>query len=274
MIKYNTGETSEELRQKYNPEGSKRREVQKRMLDMLLYVKDVCERNNIEWMIAFGNVLGAERHGGFIPWDDDIDIVLDYKNHKKLCDILKHSNHSQYVLQDHDTDNGYYLHFPKLRDLKSEYILSDAYHNNLKYKGFQIDIFLMERGALLFPYMIMAKCTAFNLFHLAGRGIVKDMFAKGLFFIQSKILIPVCRLLSLLWGDPKLFSVPYGSFSGWGLKYVSKDDIFPYKPISFEGVLFPGPANPDKYLKSLYGDYMSLPPQDKRVGHEAGFILL
>ena len=70
-IVFNTGETQSELRAKYNPEGSILRRAQMRMLDMLIYLDKVCKEQNIPYRIDGGNVLGAVRHGGFIPWDDD-----------------------------------------------------------------------------------------------------------------------------------------------------------------------------------------------------------
>ena len=94
---FNTGETQEELRAKYNPEGSKLRKMQKRMLDMLLYIDDICKKQNIKWRLDGGNVLGAVRHGGFIPWDDDVDIVLEKQEFNRLVKYLLKNPHPQYV---------------------------------------------------------------------------------------------------------------------------------------------------------------------------------
>jgi lipopolysaccharide cholinephosphotransferase len=80
MIAFNTGETSEDLKAHFNPEGSTLKKAQDRMLDMLLYLDNVCKEQNVPYRIDAGNVLGAVRHGGFIPWDDDVDIVLLRRN--------------------------------------------------------------------------------------------------------------------------------------------------------------------------------------------------
>lgn len=163
MRTFNTGETEQELKEKYNPEGSVLRKMQLRMLDMLLYIDKVCKEQNIEWRLDSGNVLGAVRHGGFIPWDDDVDIVLTPKEFKKLVKYLKDNPHHQFVLQDNETDKGFYSpNWAVLRDTKSEYIQNTYVHNARKYKGAQIDIFCYEVHVNKFLYNFVSKFTRKN----------------------------------------------------------------------------------------------------------------
>ena len=100
---YNTGETSELLREKYNPEGSSLRKAQLRMLDMLIYLDSVCKKIGVPYRLDSGNVIGALRHGGFIPWDDDVDVVVERKYLNKLSKYLTGHPHPQYVLQNKKT---------------------------------------------------------------------------------------------------------------------------------------------------------------------------
>ena len=122
-IAFNTGETPQELKQKYNPEGSTKNAVQHRLLDMLLFLDQVCKENHIDYRLEGGSVLGAVRHGGFIPWDDDIDVAVDNpKDYKRLLKILLDTHHEQYVLTNDSNDKGCVQLWSTIRDLKSEYL--------------------------------------------------------------------------------------------------------------------------------------------------------
>lgn len=113
MKVFNTGETDVELKVLYNPEGSNLRKGQLIMLDMLQFIDAVCKKHNIEYRIDAGNVLGAVRHGGFIPWDDDMDIALTRKEYFKLIKALKKEKHERYVVQSHKSDANFFLYYMK-----------------------------------------------------------------------------------------------------------------------------------------------------------------
>ena len=263
---FNTGETQEELKLKHNPEGSILRRAQYRMLDMLLYLDKLCKEQNIKWSLEGGNVLGAVRHGGFIPWDDDVDIIMERKEYNKLKKYLLSHPHPQFVLQTHKTDPGYYGSWMVLRDLKSEYIQDCHIHNARKYRGMQIDIFPIEIGYFDFFHKIAAKIHFINANYFIGK---YHSIANLCYHFEQDILCPFFRLISRLFGKKNRFSYEYGHGSWPKFEYKF---VFPLSSINFEGHNFPSPNNVDAYLKSLYGEnYMNLPSINKRNHHQATY---
>lgn len=262
---FNTGETVQDLKEMYNPEGSLKRRVQLRLLDMLLYLDEVCKKSGIDYRIDGGTVLGAVRHGGFIPWDDDVDVVVEsFRDYKRLCDYIKNHPHPQYVLQNDNTDKGCIKYWSTLRDLKSEYVHSDPYEraidSKMKYRGLQIDIFPYEAGvipSLYFRYARLSRNERYNIVHHFSK-------ARALHLIRKHICNPVLHVISRLFGDKNMYMHSYGE--GFPCRFP-KSVLLPHKSILFEGHVFPGPANPAKFCEILYHDYLNLPPLDKRSSH-------
>lgn len=266
---YNTGETDEKLKVEYNPEGSVLRKVQLRLLDMLVYLDKVCKEQHIEYCLDSGNVLGAVRHGGFIPWDDDVDVIVRMGDYKKLCDYLLKHPHPQYVLQTPDTDPYFIDHWNVLRDIKSEYIQNSKRHNLRKFRGMQIDIFPVETNVI--PFLFRCICY----FHGQVTNQVLFKWKKGgvvLFKLEKYIIIPLVRLLSRAMGRKNKNRYSYAYGLTW-LKFFDGNVIYPTSDIIFEKHVFQGPNNPEEYLKIQYGNYMDLPPEEIRVGHKAQYVV-
>ena len=266
---YNTGETEEDLRRKYNPDGSPLRQAQLRMLDMALYLRDVAREIGVPCRLDGGNVLGALRHGGFIPWDDDIDFVVDYRDFGRLCSYLKAHPHPQYVLQDHSTDPGFYKEWACLRDLKSRHVSHDAIDSMdrrmteaQKYQGLHLDIFPYEGYMIRWLHRLAGKLSVnMNLF-LAGK---HPLLAEVCYRTLHHAVFPVFRLTGKLFGPPDQCMHSYGA---WFYERTPKRALVPHKDITFEGHTFEGPADPDELCRIAYGNYLDLPPIDKRDRHK------
>lgn len=263
---FNTGESNEDLHKEYNPEHSILRKAQYRMLDMLLYIDKICKRENIKYSLDSGNVLGAVRHEGFIPWDDDVDIILERKEYKKLCKYLLKHPHPQYKLQTPHTDKWFINHWNVLRDTKSLYIQNCKIHNLRKYRGLQIDIFPIENRTNYWAHRIVYALHARNEKYLLGK---INWLSKLLFYINSYIIIPIVRIICKPFSDKDIYSYGYGL--PWFDKKWKSNVLFPLKDIKFEGYNFPGPSNLDDYLKEQYNNYMDLPPVNNRNHHQATY---
>lgn len=266
---YNTGETSEGLRERYNAPGSKLYKAQRRMLDMLLYIDGVCKELKIQYRLDGGTCLGAVRHKGFIPWDDDLDIVLPRKDWKKIVSYLITHPHNQYKIQCHDTDPGYMGAWAVLRDTKSEYIIDSKIHNARKYRGLQVDLFPYDFGNII----LLQNISQHLSFFLIRKPIEKGHLKTAVFFYMflNNFLFPFFRLFNIF-GDHNYSSHSYGTvWTNRDKHYMRIDEVIPYKLIEFEGYFFPGPAKPERILERIYGNYMDLPSEGNRDKHKADY---
>lgn len=245
-----------QLRAEYNPEGSLLRKGQLRMLEILKCVDNVCRRHNIPYWLSSGTLLGAIRHEGFIPWDDDLDIEMLREDYIKLIPILKNELPSNLILQDKNVEDIYPHLFVKVRDKNS--LIEESTKFNFKNQGVFIDIFPLEKS--YYPLFIFSSKLYNNLcFKFSG---IPKIFKFNMNVLEN-IIYPFFRLISKL-NKSQILRHTYG-MSFYKEREIS--EIFPLIEYKFEDSYFYIPHNYHNYLSRLFGDYMRIP--DKKHYHGA-----
>lgn len=249
----------------YNGENTELRKAQLRMLQILVDVSSICDKHAIPYWIDYGTLLGAVRHNGFIPWDDDLDISVLNKDYDKLSAILKLELPQHLVFQDWKNEKKLTVKAGKIRDTKSYYDDGLTKRGEMKYQGIFIDIFPVE-------YTASYKTKKFiDFFYGRAFRRLRGLNSSKSEYILACLIWPFALLMAFLF---RLFSLAVCAktlvniHGGLNLPvYHSHNDVFPLKKISFEGREFYCPNDCDKFLKSIYGDYMKIPPKEKRQVH-------
>lgn len=249
------------------------------MIDILKYFDEICRNNNIKYSLIGGSLIGAIRHKGIIPWDDDIDVILDKENYDKMMDVFSKKKHPKYHFLYYKNCERYYYPYPKLVD-SSTYIEEPLMSENIKELGIFIDIFCYNNIPDDFKkqknYIKHIKFT--NIFLLRRKIDIKKYSMKKNFLRFN------CNLLSKIIGYKKILS-HYENFCGkynlvynnyvcsnwpsYGVKneIQNSEDIKDYIDVQFEGIKVMIFKNYDKILRTTFGDYMILPPVEKRISH-------
>lgn len=246
-----------------NEEGTVLRKHQMKMLDMLVYIDKICRDNNIKYCLSGGTLLGAVRHGGFIPWDDDLDIILLKKDLKKLHAILLNDPSPAYALQANDVDRNYIAPYEKLR-LNGTLIQENNGIDHLyKYRGIYIDLFYLEPALPCF-HILSDKIQTRLVNMVKGRQTRLCSFAfKILSSITRKVLYPCFSFISFLFSSESL-SYPLGSYFHTQFK---KKWLYPLKELEFEGQKFYVPNCYEEMLRAQYGDYLKIPSEEEISMH-------
>ena len=186
-----------ELRERFNPDGSLLRRQQMRMLEILLEVDRICKKHGIKYWLSSGTLIGAARHQGFIPWDDDLDIEMLLPDYRRLMKTLPKELPPTMALQTIDTDPNYFFFYAKVRDRRSYLEEPNSYDRLWKERGIYIDIFPFYKQPL-WIHMLSEK-TQGHVYKIMNRHDDRQMWKVRLITrLNQHILHPVLRFFCRL----------------------------------------------------------------------------
>ena len=239
------------------------------ILQILVKVDSICRENNLKYSICFGTLLGAVRHKGFIPWDDDIDIFMPREDIPILEEKIKKSN-PELICISPQTNLESYFPFTKVCAANTE--IQESTFKKITGYGAYIDIFPFS----YMPEGYVSKILYRNYTKLLEKAIqhsarvapsetksITRKILKRIAFVSTKAFDSHKLTVYL---DNVMASMPKSSIGGnpWEALFLSRD----YEELiefDFEGYKFFGPKNYDHVLRESYGDYMQLPPESERI---------
>ncbi len=251
-------------------------EQKKIMLDTLLDFDRVCRDNNIGYSLAWGTLLGAVRHHGFIPWDDDIDVIVTRENYNKIKAIMNdqlNSNHRFICIENEKRFSA-----PLAKVIDKNTILKQIGHNSDKMDlGVYVDVFVLDniprnekkREKVFKKSVLLQKIWSFS----GNNNYNNGKLVYILRYIANKM--PIARNTALYanrWAENLeknnglMASILFGELDR-NKEIMETDDIEDLAEYEFEGHSFLGVRDYNKYLTQWYGDYMKLPPEDQRISN-------
>ncbi len=241
--------------------------VQKRLIKIACVIEEILNKHNIPHCIMYGSLLGAIRDGGFIPWDDDFDFTVFNEYYDDALDCLRSDLPDWLFLEYKDTEPKFFHAWARVKDLNTvveagHYLQDNAYAHH----GLAVDLLRLEKVKL---------CD------LCARG--EDEF---IYYVSRRIALGsmnedeaqerwnrLAKSTSYFWSN-KIKSEDVDSIKRevYASIYINRmyyeiDDFFPLKKYKFGDVEFWGPNKGEEILTKCYGDYMTLPPEEKRIPH-------
>ena len=260
-------------------------EIKKIELNILTEFADFCEKNNLKYYLGYGTLLGAVRHKGFIPWDDDIDVLMPRPDYNRFIELTGFNPIKE------NLETRLYkacLHpniYPFAKLIDNSTIVFEKGKSKKNISGLWIDIFPLDG----YPEDKSKAYALFDKYQKLRK--LQDLATTNPFYINQSLIKKIIKTLILspaakLYGIKKICakidllaqtfsyedSKALADFT-WGDNteaYILKNELEPSVELEFEGRNFRVPGGWDAYLKRLYGNYQELPPEDQRIPH--GFL--
>lgn len=236
------------------------RQLQLKLLEIMKEIDRVCKKNKINYFLADGSCLGAIRHKGFIPWDDDMDIGMSRKDFKRFIKALDKDLNSNFVYHCYEKSKKYPVAWPAMKiRMKNTYIreMNVLLPNTCRdCDGIFIDIFIYD-------YMSESKILDFPLRFLNTLLMPIIVLFENI-YINPIPLKEWYRFNARLYGKLCKKSSYFADEITWVFQYkrYKFSDIYPTKLMNFEGIKLPVPGNYDQYLKKTYGNNYMIPPKE------------
>ena len=242
-------------------------------LDLFHEFVTICEELGVRYYIIGGTLLGAVRHKGFIPWDDDIDVGMHREDYSRFVKYAGSMLPEGLFLQTHNSDKEYHSNAAKIRNSNTTYIESCVNKSRINH-GVFIDIFPLDN----YPVGKMKEavfCAKKRIISLRINSVFQNMHYGGMKkIVQKGLRLIYPTLYSAVNAREKLYlSVPQTGLivnhsGAWGNKEIIPTEWYAEGcQLEFEGMRVTAPKEYEKWLNQVYGDYMKLPPQEKRVTH-------
>ncbi|MCH4282027.1 MAG: LicD family protein [Solobacterium sp.] len=247
----------------------------------------ICKRHNIQMFGIAGTAIGAIRHHGFIPWDDDIDVAFLRKDYDEFVHYMKLEMSDKYTVMCTATDPNYFLMSTKIMLNGSKFREIEAKDNDCFF-GIFLDVFVLDnlpndehllkkqcKQSFIYSKLMILRSVAFPVLPYKGIKAKLTHFATAvihgvlvLCHISKEKLGKQCLKIATRYNSEKdVKFVGYLFDTKTDIDTFALDDLFPLRPVKFEGIDFYLPKNIEKNLELVYGDFMQLPPVEKRKNH-------
>lgn len=266
-----------------NPNKINLEEVKKIELNILIDFANFCNSNNLKYYLGYGTLLGAMRHKGFIPWDDDIDVLMPRADYNRFIELTGYNpiktNLETRLYRDCTHPNIY--PFAKVIDISTTVFEKGKSKKNIS--GLWIDIFpldgypqdtskahnLFSKYSTLRNLQDLATTNPFYVNQNLIKKIIKTLFIAP--FIKLYGIKKICRKIDILAQTYSFDKCERIADFTWGDNpdsFILKSELEPAIEVDFENTKFKAPVGWKSYLERLYGDWTQLPPEDKRIPHE------